>query len=635
MSVKQSIKVTNAGLSPILSVAQGTSAIEYEFTVSDFDIPSGSAAVAYNIQPTGNIVSQTCSISGNTITVKPPAYYFLRGKNYMQIQITNNGKRLVSFLIEVWCSQNIATPEVVEMGDPTVTQQLLSEVGLLSARLNNLAKLTEGSTTGDAELMDIRVGADGKVYESAGEAVRGVDSSAFRYRGTIFSGLLSDYLEIGTYSFLNIAVEDAPQSSNGISNGTLINIYGFGSGDFIIQNVIYGATKAPYFSYNTWTRLVRKSTKEVYGDWHKPYNASMYNGGIAGSSDNQIALSDYLEIGSYSIYNDKVNIMDLPPIPNIGDRLYDNAILINFRGFGGKDIFGEAGGGFILQTIIFGDIYSPYIGINDIWMRLVRLSDDGAIAYDWVNSSRSKYDKLYGKKVSFLGDSITTYTGYIPNGYAAYYPKGDVDDVSKTWWHKLISNTGMTLVSNASWSGSTCHGNSETSTSAYAGCSSARVNDLKNDDETPDIIIILIGINDFAPSDTPVGNWEPSDSIPEDSSNIGTFSEAYALMVSKIMKTYPKARIFCCTIMQSGGSTKDEDQNGVYPTKNSSGTTLIEYNNIIKNVANGLGCDIIDMNACGIHFWNFDSTTIDSLHPNTVGTSLMAKKAESELRAKY
>ena len=148
MSVKQSIKVTNAGLSPILSVAQGTGAIEYEFTVSDFDIPSGSAAVAYNIQPTGNIVSQICSISGNTITIKPPAYYFLRGKNYMQIQITNSGKRIVSFLIEVWCSPNIATPEVVEMGDPTVTQQLLSEVGLLSARINNLAKLQEGSTTG-------------------------------------------------------------------------------------------------------------------------------------------------------------------------------------------------------------------------------------------------------------------------------------------------------------------------------------------------------------------------------------------------------------------------------------------------------------------------------------------------------
>ena len=51
------------------------------------------------------------------------------------------------------------------------------EIAVERARINALATLEEGSTTGDAELIDIRVGHDGTIYETAGEHIREIDAT--------------------------------------------------------------------------------------------------------------------------------------------------------------------------------------------------------------------------------------------------------------------------------------------------------------------------------------------------------------------------------------------------------------------------------------------------------------------------
>ena len=66
---------------------------------------------------------------------------------------------------------------------------------------------------------------------------------------------------------------------------------------------------------------------------------------------------------------------------------------------------------------------------------------------------------LEGKNISILGDSYSTFIGWIPEGYAVWYhptsAKTDVHQVEDTWWWKLCDKTGCTLLTNSSYSGST------------------------------------------------------------------------------------------------------------------------------------------------------------------------------------
>lgn len=239
-----------------------------------------------------------------------------------------------------------------------------------------------------------------------------------------------------------------------------------------------------------------------------------------------------------------------------------------------------------------------------------------------------------GKKISIYGDSISTYSGWIPDGNATYYTgtNAGVKSVNDTWWKKTIDATGMSLVVNNSWSGravSSCR-DDESAHSTDAGYKEANVLQLKDGTTLPDIIIVKLGINDFNHG-AYLGNYDGSTELPTDPTS---FTNAYAMMLNLIMTNFPLATVYCCTLMQC----EMNDSVIGFPEINTQGESLIQWNEAIRKLAHAFGAEVLDHDVCGITYYNlstymgdYSSSTHKGLHPNASGHSLIANKTIRQL----
>lgn len=224
----------------------------------------------------------------------------------------------------------------------------------------------------------------------------------------------------------------------------------------------------------------------------------------------------------------------------------------------------------------------------------------------------------YQKQFSILGDSISTLDGYIPEGYRCFYSgencnKSGVIEMRDTWWGKVIDFFGGELLVNNSWSGSRVTKLPDTESFFPSGCSDERTRRLHINDVEPEVIIIYLGINDFANGvkifydsfETVLFTGE----FPE------TFADAYELMLLNIRNGYPKAEIWCCTL---NTTCMTANLSFEFPY-NYTGIHIEEYNRIIVNIALSQDCKIIDL-----YDYNMPYDSIDGTHPNQSGMNTLA-----------
>lgn len=151
-------------------------------------------------------------------------------------------------------------------------------------------------------------------------------------------------------------------------------------------------------------------------------------------------------------------------------------------------------------------------------------------------------------KVSVLGDSYSTYQGYVtPETNLCWYAgtdggeekENDVNSVQQTWWYQLIDGKEYQLERNNSYSGSTiCHtgyDNKDYSDRSFI----TRMDNIGQ----PDIILVFGGTNDSW-AKVPIGEFQYAGWTRAD---LYHFRPAFAYLLDYLTRQHPKARILNLT----------------------------------------------------------------------------------------
>lgn len=665
------IDVRPGGVPVVIHVTQYEAGLrEFVFTPyasdGELTVVAGSATLE-GTKPDGYAFQQACEMIDGVITYTlQEQLCAVEGRVWSRLVIRDDDGGMIGYTAIVWvvgCA-GVKDDAVMSDSDISALRQFLDEFGeidayrgaleqaladveeasdritaetsareaaddLLTARMDSFARLPDGSlsTAADAELADIRVEANGTTAATAGDAVRAQYTDL--KNALIQSEIITLRCESGNYnnSGKKITAVNRIRSISLVSADLLYSItipegyemlpYRYDAGqNFISYNL-------PYKTGTVLASSIKTAGTRFFGFAFRK---------IGATSEDISADVATVEAGVSLVFtsdeqiNNTMHCRTEITTDTDLDTVEENGFYLLYSGhtYTNAPSFYTSGAAWLFVYAYPNHHVQFFIHANTMRTARRRYYTSGDVGHwqPWVVDDDNAYTVLKGKKISILGDSISTFNGYIVPGYSYYYPHDDVDAVEKTWWMQVINRGGLSLVADAAWSGSwVCYDSSVTeSTIAKVGYKNERVAGLASGSTTPDIIVVLMGTNDFSVGKA-LGTLDENTELPDVAGDITQFRPAYAAMINNVRTTYPHAHVYCCTLIQRYKNTDT-----AYPIKNGNGDALALYNKTIVDVAAWMGCEIIRLDTV-ISLGEVAELTVDGfLHPNAAGMKRIADK---------